>query len=93
MSSSGFTTKEVIAEAVKKFDHQMKLSAYKNPLLILHTERDGLVDISHAERNYKWSASSQKRLLRFPTGDHNSILERNRVEYFGAVREFVESLI
>ena len=47
---------------------KQKLAGYHNPLLVMHTEHDGLVDISHAERNYKWAASSQKRLLRFPLG-------------------------
>lgn len=43
-------------------DHKKKLSGYSGPLLILHTERDGPIDISHAERNLKWAASSHKRL-------------------------------
>jgi pimeloyl-ACP methyl ester carboxylesterase len=92
LSGTDITEADVVAEAKRKFNHKQKLAGYKNPLLVMHTENDGLVDISHAERNYKWAASPQKRLLRFPVGDHNSILERNRTEYFQALRAFVKSL-
>lgn len=92
LSATDFTESDVVAEAKRKFNHKQKLAGYKNPLLVMHTENDGLVDISHAERNYKWAASPQKRLLRFPMGDHNSILERNREEYFNALRSFVRTV-
>ena len=90
LSSSGITESDVIAEAKKEFNHQLKLSGYHNPFLALHTEHDGLVDISHAERNLNWAASSQKELIRFPVGNHNSIMEWNRGEYFKAIRDFVK---
>ncbi len=92
LAATGISEAAVIAAAKRVFNHKQKLAGYTNPLLVLHTEHDGLVDISHAERNFKWAASSQKRLLRFPVGDHNSILERNREEYFNALRSFVKSL-
>lgn len=89
LSATGVSEAQVYAEANKKFDHQLKLSGYKNPLLVMHAEQDTLIDISHAERNYDWSASSSKRLVRFPSGDHNSILQANRIEYLKALKEFV----
>lgn len=88
LSDTGITEAEVIAEAQAKFNHKRKLRGYRNPVLVMHTEHDGLVDISHAERNYRWAASPQKQLLRFPFGDHNSIMGRNRNEYFAALRAF-----
>lgn len=90
LSSTGFAKDDVIAEAKRRFDHQLKLSGFHNPFLAIHTEHDGLVEISHAERNFAWAASSQKKLLRFPFGDHNSIMHRNQEEYFRAIREFVK---
>lgn len=92
LSGAGITESDVIAEAKQNFNHELKLSGYHNPLLLMHTERDGLVEISHAERNYKWAASLQKQLLRFPFGDHNSIMGRNREEYFKALRGFVRMI-
>jgi pimeloyl-ACP methyl ester carboxylesterase len=89
LTGTSVTEAEVINEAKRKFNHKQKLLSYNNPLLVMHTENDGLVDISHAERNYSWAASPQKRLVRFPFGDHNSILGRNQAEYFAALRSFV----
>ena len=63
-----------------------------NPSLVMHTEQDRLVEISHAERNFKWSASSQKHFLRMPAGDHNTIVEWNQNEYFKAIRDFMKGV-
>lgn len=93
LSATGVTESDVIAEAKRRFNHERKLSGYHNPLLVMHTERDGLIDISHAERNHKWTASSQKQLLRFPVGNHNTIMGWNRDEYFKALRTFVDSIV
>jgi pimeloyl-ACP methyl ester carboxylesterase len=80
---------DVVAEAHRHFNHETKLGGYANPLLILHTENDGLVDISHAQRNHDWAASQQKRIVRFRLGNHNTILQANEEQYREAVEEFV----
>lgn len=92
LESTGISESDVQAEVAKHFNHELKLSGYTNPLLILHTENDGLIDISHAERNYEWSSSTQKRLVRFPKGNHNTIFRANMDKYITAVKEFVEGL-
>lgn len=92
LSAAGITESDVLAEAEQHFNHQRKLSEYKNPLLILHTENDGLVDISHAQRNYQWAGSRQKRFLRFPIGNHNTIFGMNLQEYLAAVGDFAGAL-
>ncbi len=89
LSSGEICDEDVLREVDRHFNHQTKLSGYRGPLLVLHTENDGLVDISHGEQNYEWAASSAKRFLRFPVGDHNSILALNHAEYFKAVDEFI----
>lgn len=80
---------DVVTEAQRLFNHEAKLGGYTNPLLILHTENDGLVNISHAQRNHDWAASQQKRLVRFRFGNHNTILQVNRDEYRQAVESFI----
>jgi pimeloyl-ACP methyl ester carboxylesterase len=92
LSGTGITEADVVNEAKQKFNHKRKLSSYNYPLLVLHTENDGLVEMTHAERNFSWAASPQKRLVRFPFGDHNSIMGRNQTEYFAALREFVRTI-
>lgn len=91
-ADAGATDEQVRAEVARLFNHQQKLAAYPGPVLILHAENDQLVDVSHAERNFRWATHPQKRLVRFPQGDHNTILERNRNEYFAALRRFLASV-
>ena len=85
LGAAGLDEADVRAEVKRHFDHKQKLSGYAGPLLIMHTEHDGLIDISHAERNHKWAASSQKRLLRFSQGNHNTIMGWNYANYFKAI--------
>ncbi|MHB8956284.1 MAG: alpha/beta hydrolase [Pirellulaceae bacterium] len=92
LTAAGVTESSVIAEVERHFNHKKKLSSYKNPLLILHTENDGLIDISHAERNHRWAGSTRKRLVRFPFGNHNTIFGTNAREYLSAVRDFVDAM-
>ena len=93
LSSGEICDEDVLLEVDRHFNHQTKLSGYHGPLLVLHTENDGLVDISHGEQNYQWAASSAKRFLRFPVGDHNSILALNHAEYFQALDEFIRAQV
>jgi len=85
LGAAGIDETEVFDDVERYFDHQKKLSGYSGPLLVMHTENDGLIDISHAERIYKWTAGSQKRLLRFRQGNHNTIMALNRDAYFKGV--------
>jgi alpha-beta hydrolase superfamily lysophospholipase len=92
LTAAGVAESEVVAEVKRHFNHKKKLSQYQNPLLILHTENDGLIDISHAERNHKWAGSTQKRLVRFPLGNHNTIFGTNAKEYLVAIRTFSNAI-
>lgn len=90
LKSAGINESDVHAEVQRYFNHEQKLSGFTNPLLILHTENDGLIDISHAERNHEWAGSTQKQLVRFPNGNHNTILWANLTEYLATVNDFVK---
>ena len=71
LTGTGVTTRDAIGEIKQTFNQERKLSGYHKPLLLLHAEHDRLLDISHAEWNYRWAASAQKQLVRLPFGDHN----------------------
>lgn len=92
LEPAGFDEADVKAEVKRTFNHKQKLSGYTHPLLALHTEHDGLIDISHAKRNHKWASSKQKQLVRFPNGNHNTIFRANLTEYMDAVKSFVGSV-
>jgi len=89
LASEGIDEAEVHAEFKRLFDHEQKLARYQGPLLVLHTENDGLLDISNAERLLEWAGGNQKRLVRFPVGNHNSIMASNMIEYFEEVDKFL----
>ncbi len=81
-----------LAEEIdRNLNHQLKLSAYPGPVLVMHTQHDGLIDVSHGQRLYDW-APGKKRLKTFPQGNHNDIMYVNAREYFGLVAEFIGEL-
>lgn len=84
----GCTRAELEAAVSARLDHHKKLSAYAGPSLFLHAEGDHLVGISHAERNAQ-AAGERATLVRFPYGDHNSILGANVEDYFEALEAFL----
>lgn len=92
LESAGFDEADVKAEVKRYFNQKLKLSGYTHPLLTLHTENDGLIDISHAERNHKWAGARQKQLVRFLHGNHNTLFGVNEIEYLDAVGSFVRSI-
>jgi pimeloyl-ACP methyl ester carboxylesterase len=71
------------------FDQQAKLAAYRGPLLVLHTARDGLLDRTHAERLHEWGGGADKQIRVFERGNHNSILAVNLREYRDLLRAFL----
>jgi len=92
LAGAGIDEADVYEEVERHFDHKKKLSAFRNRLLILHAEVDGLIDISHAERNHAWAASTHKRFVRFSQGNHNTIFRANLAEYLEVLKEFVEAV-
>ncbi|TNE46323.1 MAG: alpha/beta hydrolase [Deltaproteobacteria bacterium] len=88
----GVTAQALQQAASETLNHQAKLASYSNPLLVLHTQYDGLVDVSHAERNHAWAASDDKTLHVFEHGDHNSIHHVNWPQYSRQLHNFFRKL-
>ena len=84
----GCTDADLRAAVTARFDQGAKLEAWGGPSLIMHAEHDHLVGIRHAVQNAEAARDSQ--LVRFPRGDHNSILFANETEYFRVLGEFLE---
>jgi len=87
----GVTLADIEAAVARDLDHRAKLSHFKGTSLVMHTRHDGLVDLTHGERLYQWTAQP-KTLKIFERGNHNSILMVNQQEYFQTVQDFLESL-
>lgn len=78
------------SEVKAHFDLQMKLQRYQGHVLVLHAENDRSVDRSHADRLYSWAGSSNKRLVVFPNGDHNTIFFANASRYLNELAGFFQ---
>jgi pimeloyl-ACP methyl ester carboxylesterase len=87
----GATAEELRASVERCFDQHKKIAAFRGRVLIMHTRNDDLVSVSHAARLHAW-ANQPKQLLIFERGDHNTILDVNREEYFAAVGTFIRSI-
>lgn len=82
-------TMDSLKEAVARhLNQKRKIASYQGRLLILHTQNDDLVSVSHAENLYEW-AQEPKELLIFERGDHNNIMAVNSESYFRAVAKFL----
>jgi alpha-beta hydrolase superfamily lysophospholipase len=89
LARSGAVEAEVAREVDAYLNQRKKLEDYRGPLLVLHAADDGLLDRTHAERLYVWGGGSDKKLVVFPHGDHNSVFFANAQEYLREVGEFL----
>jgi pimeloyl-ACP methyl ester carboxylesterase len=87
----GVSAEELAAEIDRSLNHQGKLTDYPGPVLVMHTQHDGLVDVSHGQRLYDW-APGKKTLKIFSQGNHNDIMYVNAQEYFRLLAEFISGL-
>lgn len=84
-------TMDSLKEAVARhLNQKRKIASFRGRLLILHTQNDDLVSVSHAENLYEW-AQEPKELLIFERGDHNNIMAVNSESYFRAVAKFISA--
>lgn len=73
-------------------DNARTISGLKTPKLIVHGDKDELIDVSHAHRLYT-RASDPKRLLILPNSGHSGFATATEAEMVtGAVDEFMQFL-
>lgn len=70
---------------------QPKLPSLTNPILIVQSHKDTVVDPASASILYEQISSTQKQLLWLQASDHVITLDRERNEVFRAVGEFLAS--
>lgn len=85
----GATTEELRAAVQVAFDQSAKIARAKCPVLVLHTENDGMVEKHHAERNAK-AAGERGELVVFEMGNHNTIHAFNGDEIVRRVVAFAD---
>jgi len=84
----GCTAEELVAAVSESLNHQQKMAAYPGPLLVMHTQYDGLVDVSHGQRLYESIGTSKKRWV-FSGAKHNTWPVQPDQLWWQEVMEFV----
>jgi len=74
------------------FRHLEKIAGYAKPTLVIHAEFDHILPFSDGEDLYRASGSPEKRFLKIPGADHNSIFMVGLSDYLEAVGEFAARL-
>jgi fermentation-respiration switch protein FrsA (DUF1100 family) len=69
--------------------HIEKIRGVKKPVLIIHAEYDHIIPFSDGQALYSACSSSQKRFLKIPGADHNTIFAVGMDEYLREVRRLV----
>lgn len=69
-----------------RFDSLSRINGIRAPLLILHGERDGLIDVSHGRRLLD-AANEPSELKLFPEGRHSDLFDHGAL---AAVVDFLE---
>jgi pimeloyl-ACP methyl ester carboxylesterase len=69
---------EVNKQVELHFNHQAKIESYDGKVLLLHAAKDGLINLTHADRLYQWATNAEiRKYTLFMQGDHNSIFPVN----------------
>lgn len=90
----GVSTEELSAAVAERVDQRAKISRYRGPLLVLHTQADMLIPKAHAERLFAWGGAvpANKKLVLFEQGDHGTIYAENRDRYMSELDTFFQHL-
>jgi pimeloyl-ACP methyl ester carboxylesterase len=91
-TSFGGTAAEITSAITACLDQRTKLTGYTGPFLVMHTAHDQLLEPSHAKRLHTWGGGSDKRLVIFSQGNHNTIFAANATEYLSEVRSFLRKI-
>jgi pimeloyl-ACP methyl ester carboxylesterase len=81
----------LLDELRQTFDYVAKLRGFQGRTFILHTRRDELVPVRHAEMLYA-AAPEPKTLQIFEQGGPNDIFVRNQTTYMQLVESFLAAL-
>ena len=63
------------------------------PTLIIHAEYDHIIPFSQGQDLYEASTAEEKRMLKIPRADHNTLFQYGMTEYLNAIKEFVDKIL
>ena len=69
-----------------------KIKSFDKPTLVIHAEYDHIIPFAEGQALYEASSAEDKRLLKIPNADHNTVFFSGMPEYMEAVRELISRL-
>nr|VFJ52437.1 MAG: hypothetical protein BECKDK2373C_GA0170839_103617 [Candidatus Kentron sp. DK] len=73
-------------------DNEDKMAEVRCPVLLLHAERDQLIEPWHARRNFERTTVAKKQLVMIPNADHNTIMMFGGKAYWGGLAAFIAGI-
>jgi pimeloyl-ACP methyl ester carboxylesterase len=73
-------------------DNLKLATAASCPLLVIHAENDHIIPIGDGEAIYAAGRAENKRFLKIPGADHNTLMAVGLEAYMRAIAEFISSL-
>lgn len=70
-----------------------KIKSFHKPTLIIHAEYDHIIPFSQGQDLYEASPAEDKRMLKIPRADHNTLFQYGMTEYLNAIKEFVDKIL
>ncbi|MFC1533626.1 alpha/beta hydrolase [Thermodesulfobacteriota bacterium] len=88
----GVRTQNMGIEEEKGTRNIDKIQGFDKPTLIIHAEFDHIIPFVEGQALYEASPAKDKRLLKIPKADHNTIFFNGMTEYMEAVKELVDKV-
>lgn len=70
------------------FNNIQKIKKFSGRTLIIHAEFDHIIPFSDGEDLFRASTASDKRFVKIPRANHNTIFQYGLNDYFRAIKEF-----
>ncbi|MBN1832820.1 MAG: alpha/beta hydrolase [Deltaproteobacteria bacterium] len=70
-----------------------KIKSFHKPTLIIHAEYDHIIPFTQGQDLYDASPADDKRMLKIPRADHNTLFHYGMTEYLNAIKAFVDIIL
>ncbi len=74
------------------FSNSEKIKNFKKPTLVIHAEFDHIIPFTDGQALYEACPAADKKFLKIPDANHNTIFAYGINEYMGAVKNHVDKL-
>lgn len=74
------------------FDNIDKIRKFEKPTLVIHAEYDHIIPFSDGKSLFNASSAKEKKFLRIPNANHNTIFMYGINEYMISVKQLVDSV-